>query len=118
MGNLAASVGTHVTFAVVHVLSNPFFFLDNPSLAVLLLCSSVRLCPGFIAADIKGTGSWTQLFLISEFHENGSLHDYLQTKVLTPSEMLRVVSSIVNGLCHLHTEIHGTQGMLHWHVVL
>ncbi|XP_067946595.1 bone morphogenetic protein receptor type-1B-like [Watersipora subatra] len=65
---------------------------------------------GFIAADIKGTGSWTQLFLISEFHENGSLHDYLQTKVLTPSEMLRIVSSIINGLCHLHTEIHGTQG--------
>lgn len=66
---------------------------------------------GFIAADIKGTGSWTQLFLITEYHENGSLHDYLQEKVLTPSEMLRVIASVVNGLCHLHTEIHGTQGM-------
>lgn len=65
---------------------------------------------GFIAADIKGTGSWTQLFLISEFHENGSLHDYLLSKTLTPSEMLRAIFSIINGLCHLHTEIHGTQG--------
>lgn len=29
----------------------------------------------FIAADIKGTGSWTQLYLITDYHENGSLYD-------------------------------------------
>merc|ERR1712106_41845 len=30
---------------------------------------------GFIAADIKGTGGWTQMLLITDYHECGSLHD-------------------------------------------
>ena len=89
--------------------------MSYPSRCVIIVCV---LLTGFIAADIKGTGSWTQLFLISEFHEHGSLHDYLQTKVLTPSEMLLIVSSVINGLCHLHTEIHGTQGRCHFFYVL
>lgn len=33
---------------------------------------------GFIAADIKGTGGWTQMLLITDYHDLGSLHDYLQ----------------------------------------
>uniref|UniRef100_A0A671R6L1 Serine/threonine-protein kinase receptor n=1 Tax=Sinocyclocheilus anshuiensis TaxID=1608454 RepID=A0A671R6L1_9TELE len=37
---------------------------------------------GFIAADIKGTGSWTQLYLITDYHENGSLYDYLKSTTL------------------------------------
>uniref|UniRef100_A0A8C4X0F6 receptor protein serine/threonine kinase n=1 Tax=Eptatretus burgeri TaxID=7764 RepID=A0A8C4X0F6_EPTBU len=65
---------------------------------------------GFIAADIKGTGSWTQLYLITDYHENGSLYDYLKATTLDPRSALRLVCSAASGLCHLHTEIHGTQG--------
>ncbi|XP_068615088.1 bone morphogenetic protein receptor type-1B-like [Brachionichthys hirsutus] len=65
---------------------------------------------GFIAADIKGTGSWTQLFLITDYHENGSLYDYLKSTTLDNKAMLRLAYSSVSGLCHLHTEIFGTQG--------
>lgn len=65
---------------------------------------------GFIAADIKGTGSWTQLLLITDYHEHGSLHDYLKTRTLDPSSMLKLAYSAVSGLSHLHTEIFGTQG--------
>ncbi|XP_074649583.1 bone morphogenetic protein receptor type-1B-like [Tubulanus polymorphus] len=65
---------------------------------------------GFIAADIKGTGSWTQLFLITDYHEHGSLHDYLKANVLSTSDMLRLAHSAVCGLSHLHTEIYGTRG--------
>ncbi|XP_078469531.1 bone morphogenetic protein receptor type-1B [Lampetra planeri] len=65
---------------------------------------------GFIAADIKGTGSWTQLFLITDYHENGSLYDYLKCTTLDPRAVLRLAYSAAAGLCHLHTEIHGTQG--------
>ncbi|KAG7278726.1 LOW QUALITY PROTEIN: hypothetical protein CRUP_023375 [Coryphaenoides rupestris] len=32
---------------------------------------------GFIAADNKDNGAWTQLWLVSEYHEHGSLFDYL-----------------------------------------
>ncbi|KAK6170012.1 hypothetical protein SNE40_018507 [Patella caerulea] len=65
---------------------------------------------GFIAADIKGTGSWTQLFLITDYHENGSLYDYLKSHNLDTSEMIALAHSAACGLSHLHTEIFGTRG--------
>lgn len=65
---------------------------------------------GFIAADIKGTGSWTQLFLITDYHEKGSLFDYLSVNTLDHQEMLLLIHSIACGLSHLHTEIFGTRG--------
>lgn len=65
---------------------------------------------GFIAADIKGTGSWTQMLLITEYHERGSLHDYLQTAVLDARSLLRMAHSIASGLAHLHMDIFGTKG--------
>lgn len=65
---------------------------------------------GFIAADIKGTGTSTQLFLITDYHENGSLYDYLKTSTLDTAALLRLAYSAACGLCHLHTEIYGTQG--------
>ncbi|KAM4532204.1 bone morphogenetic protein receptor type-1B-like [Fundulus diaphanus] len=65
---------------------------------------------GFIAADIKGTGSWTQLYLITDYHENGSLYDYLKSNTLDVSSLLKLAYSSISGLCHLHTEIYGTQG--------
>ncbi|XP_026741509.1 bone morphogenetic protein receptor type-1B isoform X3 [Trichoplusia ni] len=65
---------------------------------------------GFIAADIKGTGSWTQMLLITDYHENGSLHDYLQTVVLDNHSLMTMAYSIVSGLAHLHMDIFGTKG--------
>ncbi|KAJ3604847.1 hypothetical protein NHX12_026899 [Muraenolepis orangiensis] len=65
---------------------------------------------GFIAADIKGTGSWTQLYLITDYHENGSLYDYLGSNTLDVRALLKLAYSSISGLCHLHTEIYGTQG--------
>lgn len=65
---------------------------------------------GFIAADIKGNGSWTQMLLITDYHELGSLHDYLQKHVLNPSVLHTLAFSLSSGLTHLHTEIFGTPG--------
>lgn len=66
--------------------------------------------PGFIAADIKGTGSWTQMLLITDYHPLGSLHDYLQITTLNYYSMLRLSLSTACGISHLHTEIFGTKG--------
>ncbi len=66
--------------------------------------------PGFIAADNKDNGTWTQLWIVSEYQENGSLYDYLQRKTLNVKELLDIVFSIANGLAHLHMEILGTEG--------
>lgn len=65
---------------------------------------------GFIAADIKGTGSWTQLYLITDYHENGSLYDFLKCTTLDNRALLKLAYSAACGLRHLHTEIYGTQG--------
>ncbi|XP_033114139.1 bone morphogenetic protein receptor type-1B-like [Anneissia japonica] len=64
----------------------------------------------FIAADIKGTGSWAQFLLITDYHENGSLLTYLQMHVLDTRAMLKLAHSAACGLAHLHTEIFGTKG--------
>ncbi|UYV68387.1 ACVR1C, partial [Cordylochernes scorpioides] len=65
---------------------------------------------GFIAADNKDSGTWTQLWLITDFHENGSLFDYLSKTSIDISGMCKMSYSIANGLAHLHMEILGTQG--------
>lgn len=65
---------------------------------------------GFIAADIKGNGSWTQMLLITDYHEMGSLHDYLSTSVINPQKLQLLSYSLASGLAHLHDEIFGTPG--------
>lgn len=57
-------------------------------------------------------GSWTQLWLVSEYHEHGSLYDYLNTHAVSVEDMLVLALSVASGLAHLHMEIIGTQGMM------
>nr|XP_033801842.1 activin receptor type-1C [Geotrypetes seraphini] len=65
---------------------------------------------GFIAADNKDNGTWTQLWLVSEYHEQGSLFDYLSRNAITIDGMIKLALSVISGLAHLHMEIVGTQG--------
>ncbi|NWW49005.1 ACVL1 kinase, partial [Pedionomus torquatus] len=71
---------------------------------------STCLHPGFIASDMTSRNSSTQLWLITHYHENGSLYDYLQRTALDVETCLGLASSIICGLVHLHVEIFGTQG--------
>lgn len=64
----------------------------------------------YIGSDMTSRNSCTQLWLITHYHPLGSLYDYLNRTVLTRQQMMRICISTVNGLLHLHTEIHGTQG--------
>lgn len=65
---------------------------------------------GFMASDMTSRNSTTQLWLITHYHENGSLYDYLQRVAVETSEGLAMAASIACGLVHLHTEIVGTEG--------
>ncbi|XP_053326732.1 activin receptor type-1 [Spea bombifrons] len=65
---------------------------------------------GFIGSDMTSRNSSTQLWLITHYHEMGSLYDYLQVTTLDTVSCLRIVLSIASGLAHLHVEIFGTQG--------
>ncbi|RXG73693.1 TGF-beta receptor type-1 [Armadillidium vulgare] len=65
---------------------------------------------GFIAADNKDNGTWTQLWLVVDYHENGSLYDYLVRFTVDIPGMIKMALTISTGLAHLHIEILGTQG--------
>ncbi|XP_075165392.1 TGF-beta receptor type-1-like isoform X2 [Haematobia irritans] len=65
---------------------------------------------GFIAADNKDNGTWTQLWLVTDYHENGSLFDYLTSHTVDTKTMLSMALSIATGLAHLHMDIVGTRG--------
>lgn len=54
-------------------------------------------------------GTWTQLWLITDYHANGSLFDYLNRTVLSTTQMIRLAMSAACGLAHLHMDIVGTE---------
>ncbi len=80
---------------------------------------------GFVASDIQSIQSVTQLLLITEYHEFGSLHDYLRREqTLSAREALMLAHryvvvrqkyasvsiffSAVSGIEHLHLAMKGT----------
>jgi TGF-beta receptor type-1 len=65
---------------------------------------------GFIAADNIDRGTYTELWLITEYHKNGSLYDYLNMNSVSPQELLKMTLSIINGLVHLHMPIESCNG--------
>jgi hypothetical protein len=60
-----------------------------------------------IAWDIRSKDNMTQMIIVTDFHARGSLYDYLQSTSLSEEQGLRLVLSIVSGLCHLHLEVEG-----------
>lgn len=64
---------------------------------------------GFIASDMTSKNSSTQLWLVTHFHELGSLYDFLQYSSLEPESCLKMCLSVACGLVHLHTEIVSSQ---------
>lgn len=60
---------------------------------------------GFIAADNKDVGAYTELWIVSDYYKNGSLYDYLESTRVNRDVLLRMVKSIANGLSYLHIEI-------------
>ena len=65
---------------------------------------------GYIASDMVSNSGVTELWLITQYHSNGSLYDYLSNHQVDRACMVPLMLSICNGLTHLHTELFGTQG--------
>lgn len=53
------------------------------------------------------------MWLVSEYHEHGSLFDYLNRYTVSVEGMIVLALSIASGIAHLHMEIIGTQGVDH-----
>ena len=56
------------------------------------------------------TNSFSISRLVTEYMENGSLFDFLNSMLVTHDLLLRMATSIATGLAHLHMEIVGSQG--------
>ncbi|KAH9501880.1 Activin receptor type-1 [Dermatophagoides farinae] len=63
----------------------------------------------FIGADVTSENSCTRLWLVTAYHELGSLFDFLSQNILSFTDMISIMASIANGLTYLHTENFGTQ---------
>lgn len=53
---------------------------------------------------------------MSDYHEYGSLFDYLNRYSVNIEGMIKLALSAASGLAHLHMEILGTQGEMNYHV--
>lgn len=64
---------------------------------------------GFIAADNRDDGISTQLWMVTDYCQFGSLHDYITNPnvVLTIEKALKLMMSASRGLAHLHTNVTG-----------
>jgi len=67
---------------------------------------------------ISDNGTWTQLWLVTDHHEQGSLYDYLNRTPVSALSMVKMALSISCGLAHLHTEVMGTQGMYIYNTIM
>lgn len=59
----------------------------------------------FIGSGKKGDDLQAEFWLVTAYHENGSLCDYLKTNVVTWADMCKIAESMARGLMHLHEEI-------------
>uniref|UniRef100_A0A914C5J5 Serine/threonine-protein kinase receptor n=1 Tax=Acrobeloides nanus TaxID=290746 RepID=A0A914C5J5_9BILA len=64
----------------------------------------------FKAVDISSNvDSMTQMMLVTDYHEYGSLYDYLRRREpLGLKEALDLAFSTISGIEHLHTRVYGT----------
>ncbi|XP_060786351.1 activin receptor type-1C isoform X5 [Neoarius graeffei] len=84
--------------------------LDDQSLVSSEKCLKELIYDMSTSGSGSDNGSWTQLWLVSEYHEHGSLFDYLNRYTVSVDGMIVLALSIASGLAHLHMEIIGTQG--------
>ncbi|KAM7369530.1 hypothetical protein PAMP_010848 [Pampus punctatissimus] len=64
----------------------------------------------YIAAEKRGSHLEAEFWLITEFHERGSLSDFLKGNVVSWSELCHIAESMACGLAYLHEDIPRQKG--------
>ncbi|KAM6900482.1 activin receptor type-2B-like [Xenentodon cancila] len=67
----------------------------------------------FIGAERRGSHLEAELWIITEFHERGSLSDFLKGSVVSWSELCHMAESMACGLAYLHEDIPRHKGEGH-----
>lgn len=63
----------------------------------------------FIGTEKRMEDAITSFWLITAYHHNGSLCDYLKSNTVTWLELCKIAESMACGLMHLHEEIQGSK---------
>lgn len=79
-------------------------------MSFLLTYSQITYCIDILYLVVADNGTWTQLWLITDYHENGSLFDFLSARTIDSNTLVKMSLSIATGLAHLHMDIVGTKG--------
>lgn len=113
-GSHYAKCDCHITHNSLQMAPGAARFLPPFMLTVLneIFLNTLENTPYCLLSHLFPTdiGSWTQLWLVSDYHDNGSLYDFLNRTMVSVPDMIRMAHSIANGLSHLHMEIIGQQG--------
>ncbi|XP_042898074.1 activin receptor type-2B isoform X1 [Parasteatoda tepidariorum] len=64
----------------------------------------------YIGVERHGEHMQVEYWLITAYHDKGSLCDYLKANLVSWGEVLSIADSISKGLMHLHEEIPGHKG--------
>uniref|UniRef100_A0AC11E5S0 Activin A receptor type 2B n=1 Tax=Ovis aries TaxID=9940 RepID=A0AC11E5S0_SHEEP len=67
----------------------------------------------FIAAEKRGSSLEAELWLITAFHDKGSLTDYLKGNIITWNELCHVAETMSRGLSYLHEDVPWCRGEGH-----
>nr|2QLU_A Chain A, Activin receptor type IIB [Homo sapiens] len=67
----------------------------------------------FIAAEKRGSNLEVELWLITAFHDKGSLTDYLKGNIITWNELCHVAETMSRGLSYLHEDVPWCRGEGH-----
>lgn len=59
----------------------------------------------FLGASKQGDNLHIEYWLVTEYHERGSLSDHLKAHLVSWGEVLKIGESIARGLTHLHEEL-------------
>lgn len=63
----------------------------------------------YIGAEKRGDNLHAEFWLITAYHEKGSLCDFLKSNVLTWSQLCRIAETMSRGLMFLHEEIQASK---------
>lgn len=63
----------------------------------------------FIGAERRGDSLNSEFWLITSYHEWGSLCDYLKANIVTWADMCRIGETMARGLMYLHEEVSATK---------
>uniref|UniRef100_A0A9J7XTA0 Serine/threonine-protein kinase receptor n=1 Tax=Cyprinus carpio carpio TaxID=630221 RepID=A0A9J7XTA0_CYPCA len=64
----------------------------------------------YIGAEKRGSNLETEFWLITEFHERGSLTDFLKGNVLSWTDLCHIAETMACGLAYLHEDVPRCKG--------